>query len=39
MDITTMSIFVAALLGAAVTITLLVILLVPLALLIKIIGG
>ena len=38
-DITTMSLFVAALLGAIVTFLLFVILLVPLALLIKVFGG
>ena len=39
LDITTMSLIVAALLGAIVTLLLFVILLIPLALLIKIFGG
>ena len=39
LDITTMSLVVAALLGAVVTFLLFVILLIPLALLIKIFGG
>ena len=39
LDITTMSLFVAALLGAIVTFLLFVILLIPLVLLIKIFGG
>ena len=39
LDITTMSLIVAALLGAVVTLLLFVILLVPLALLVKVFGG
>ena len=39
LDITTMSLIVAALLGAVVTLLLFVILLIPLALFIKIFGG
>ena len=38
-DITTMSLFVAALLGAVATLVLFLILLIPLALLIKVFGG